>query len=114
MNLGTIIGLIIILAIFLIVRALFKKLEFTFKTTIAWFKNSLESEGKADAKKITALVLVLAVLIVEASWLKHSYQNDDYSLMLEVLTCNFSFTAICLGLRTTEKVMGTKNPETKP
>lgn len=78
------------------------------KTLLQWARESLESDGKASARKLSALWTMVLVTFAHIAWLKNAFLQNNFSLLEGVLTIDLSFIAICLGLKTAETVFAKK------
>lgn len=71
---------------------------------IDWVRGSLETDGRASARKISAFVVIFLIIIAHVSWLKRAFISEDFGLLPEILIIDFSFVSVCLGLKTTETI----------
>lgn len=62
------------------------------------------TKGGFSARKMSAFVVILCVTIAHIKWFK----SDRWEYLGEVLTLDFSFICVCLGLTTYENIK-TKN-----
>lgn len=66
-----------------------------------------------SAKKLTAFVIMVLVIVAHVCWIKHSYYKADYNLLPEVLVIDYGIVCICLGMTTYEKIKVKKNESEK-
>jgi len=62
-----------------------------------------------SARKITVLVVMVCVIFVHASWLKHAFLREDYEFIIEILTIDSLFVLLLLGIVTIEQISKLKN-----
>lgn len=62
-----------------------------------------------SARKLTALVIVIAVLIGHGFYYKHCYSKEDFSIYTYVLIIDYVAVAFFLGLVTFEQIIKLKN-----
>lgn len=62
-----------------------------------------------SARKLTALVIVIAVLIGHGFYYKHCYTKEDFSIYTYVLIIDYVSVAFFLGLVTFEQIIKLKN-----
>lgn len=75
-----------------------------FTKAVKWFVSALDNHSTGSSgKKWTAFILVVCVVFCHASWLKHAYATEDYSLLTTVLTIDFAFLSALFGLNITDK-----------
>lgn len=82
------------------------------RKVLDWAKQSLESDGRASARKISAMWMMVLVTIAHSAWLKKAFMENDFSLLSTMVTIDLGFIALCLGLKTAETIF-TKKPEQK-
>ena len=72
---------------------------------------SLDNEKNSgfSARKITVLVVMVCVIFVHASWLKHAFLREDYEYIIEILTIDSLFVLLLLGIVTIEQISKLKN-----
>lgn len=73
-----------------------------------WVRGSLEIDGRASARKISAFIVVGLIVVAHVSWLKRAFLSEDFSLLPEILIIDFGFVCVCLGLKTTETIFSRK------
>ena len=57
-----------------------------------------------SARKLTAFIITLLVIIIHIKWIMSCYKNSDFSLLPEVLLIDFSTILALLGLTTWERL----------
>lgn len=62
-----------------------------------------------SARKLTAFIITLLVIIAHIKWLMSCYINSDFSLLPEILIIDFSTILTLLGLTTWERLKIFKN-----
>lgn len=62
-----------------------------------------------SARKLTALVIVIAVLIGHGFYYKHCYTKEDFSIYTYVLIIDYVAVGFFLGLVTFEQIIKLKN-----
>ncbi len=62
-----------------------------------------------SARKISVLVVMICVIFVHASWLKHAFLREDYEFIIEILTIDSLFVLLLLGIVTIEQISKLKN-----
>jgi ABC-type uncharacterized transport system permease subunit len=62
-----------------------------------------------SARKITVLVVMVCVIFVHASWLKHAFLREDYEYIIEILTIDSLFVLLLLGIVTIEQISKLRN-----
>jgi len=62
-----------------------------------------------SARKITVLVVMVCVVFIHASWLKHAFLREDYEYIIEILTIDSLFVLLLLGIVTIEQISKLKN-----
>ena len=70
-------------------KQLYTKLLGSFDTVT---KNSF------SARKLTAFVIAMLVIIIHGCWIKNSYYKSDFSLFPEILLIDYGMISVCLGL----------------
>ena len=67
-----------------------------------------------SARKISVLVVMVCIIFVHVSWLKHAFLREDYDYIIEILTIDSLFVLLLLGIVTIEQISKLKNgSETK-
>jgi nitrogen fixation/metabolism regulation signal transduction histidine kinase len=62
-----------------------------------------------SARKISVLVVMVCIIFVHASWLKHAFLREDYEYIIEILTIDSLFVLLLLGIVTMEQITKFKN-----
>ena len=62
-----------------------------------------------SARKISVLVVMVCVIFIHASWLKHAFLREDYEYIIEILTIDSLFVLLLLGIVTIEQISKLKN-----
>jgi nitrogen fixation/metabolism regulation signal transduction histidine kinase len=62
-----------------------------------------------SARKITVLVVVVCIIFIHASWLKHAFLRENYEYIIEILSIDSLFVLLLLGIVTIEQVSKLKN-----
>ena len=62
-----------------------------------------------SARKLTAFIITLLVIIAHVKWITSCYRNSDFSLLPEILIIDFSTILTLLGLATWERLKIFKN-----
>ena len=62
-----------------------------------------------SARKLTALVIVVAIMVGHAFYYKHCYTKEDFSIYTYVLIIDYVAVAFFLGLVTFEQIIKLKN-----
>jgi hypothetical protein len=57
-----------------------------------------------SARKLTAFIITLLVIIAHVKWITSCYRNSDFSLLPEILIIDFSTILTLLGLTTWERL----------
>jgi hypothetical protein len=57
-----------------------------------------------SARKLTAFIITLLVIVAHVKWIMSCYKNSDFSLLPEVLLIDFSTILALLGLTTWERL----------
>lgn len=68
-----------------------------------WAAFDTHSKG-FSARKLTAFIIVMCIVVAHIAWLKNAFQKDDFSLLEVVLVIDYSFVAALLGLTTYENI----------
>ena len=66
-----------------------------------------------SARKITVLVVMVCILLIHLSWLKHAFLREDYKYIIEILTIDSLFVLLLLGIVTIEQISKLKNGSKK-
>ncbi len=79
---------------------------------IIWMRGAFEAkEVGASARKWSAFIVMFLVVWIEASWVRYSFQKDNFSLLPEILIINFSFVTSMFGLATWRDYLQSKNKQ---
>ena len=62
-----------------------------------------------SARKISVLVIMICVIFIHLSWLKHAFLREDYEYIIEILTIDSLFVLLLLGIVTMEQITNLKN-----
>ena len=62
-----------------------------------------------SARKISVLVVMVCVIFIHVSWLKHAFLREDYEYIIEILTIDSLFVLLLLGIVTIEQISKLKN-----
>ncbi len=57
-----------------------------------------------SARKITVLVVMVCIILIHLSWLKHAFLREDYEYIIEILTIDSLFVLLLLGIVTIEQI----------
>jgi nitrogen fixation/metabolism regulation signal transduction histidine kinase len=87
------------------------KLKQKFSTIYNGIIGSLDNKKNSgfSARKISVLVVMVCVIFIHASWLKHAFSKEDYEFIIEILTIDSLFVLLLLGIVTIEQVTKLKN-----
>ena len=70
-----------------------------------------------SARKITVLVVMVCIILIHLSWLKHAFLREDYEYIIEILTIDSLFVLLLLGIVTIEQItklkQGTRTTQIK-
>lgn len=81
------------------------------KDIIQKLLSSLDNKDSGfSARKLTALVMVIMVIIIDIKWLK----SEQWIYISEILCLHFMFILTLLGLATWQKVQDKKIESQKP
>ena len=64
-----------------------------------------------SARKLSAFIVMMLVVVAHAFWLKNCFLTDDFHLLPEILMIDYTFVATLLGLATWQYVKQSKNAE---
>ncbi len=70
-----------------------------------------------SARKISVLVIMVMVILIHISWLKHAFLREDYKYIIEILSIDSLFVLLLLGIVTIEqinKLKGLKDKDKAP
>ncbi len=62
-----------------------------------------------SARKISVLVIMVCIVLIHLSWLKHASLREDYKFIIEILTIDSLFVLLLLGIVTVEQISKLKN-----
>jgi nitrogen fixation/metabolism regulation signal transduction histidine kinase len=62
-----------------------------------------------SARKISVLVIMVCIILIHLSWLKHAFLREDYKFIIEILTIDSLFVLLLLGIVTIEQINKLKN-----
>jgi len=57
-----------------------------------------------SARKISVLVIMIMVILIHISWLKHAFLREDYEYIIEILSIDSLFVLLLLGIVTIEQI----------
>ena len=57
-----------------------------------------------SAKKISVLVIMVCIILIHLSWLKHAFLREDYEYIVEILSIDSLFVLLLLGIVTMEQI----------
>ena len=57
-----------------------------------------------SARKISVLVIMIMVILIHISWLKHAFLREDYKYIIEILSIDSLFVLLLLGIVTLEQI----------
>ena len=69
-----------------------------------------------SARKISVLVIMVCIIFIHLSWLKHAFLREDYEYIIEILSIDSLFVLLLLGIVTIEqisKLKGHQSQQTK-
>ena len=86
-----------------------------FKKIIKWFLSSLDtSTTGGSARKLTAFLFSFCTAYIELVWINWAKQNNDFSVLFTVVTANFGFISLLLGLTTYQYLKQDKKELAEP
>ena len=62
-----------------------------------------------SARKLTAAILMVCIILIHLSWLKHAFLREDYRFIVEILSIDSLFVLLLLGIVTIEQITKLKN-----
>ena len=65
-----------------------------------------------SARKISVLVIMVCIIFIHLSWLKHAFLREDYEYIIEILTIDSLFVLLLLGIVTMEQITKLKGGST--
>lgn len=74
------------------------------------FVGSLDNRKNSgfSARKLTSIIVIVCIVLVHASWLKHAFLREDYEYMIDILVIDSVFVLLLLGIVTLEQVKNFK------
>lgn len=70
------------------------------------------TKGGWSARKLSAFVVMVCIVVAHAAWLKRCFITDDFSLLSEILIIDYSFVVTVLGI-TTWQYLKEEKPKSK-
>ena len=64
-----------------------------------------------SARKISVLVVMVCIILIHLSWLKHAFLREDYEFIIEILVIDSLFVLLLLGIVTIEQISKLKTGE---
>jgi hypothetical protein len=81
---------------------------------IQWLSGAFEHTTKgASARKLTAFAFVFCSVWGELSWIRFSFQKDNFDLLPEILIINFTFILALFGIATWQMMKQSGNTSTQ-
>lgn len=65
-----------------------------------------------SARKISVLVIMVCIIFIHLSWLKHAFLREDYEYIIEILSIDSLFVLLLLGIVTIEQISKLKGSRT--
>lgn len=65
-----------------------------------------------SARKWSAFVVLLCVIVAHIAWFMHAFQKEDFSLLEGVLLIDYGFIAACLSMTTYQAIKTNNNAPT--
>jgi len=65
-----------------------------------------------SARKISVLVIMVCIIFIHLSWLKHAFLREDYEYIIEILSIDSLFVLLLLGIVTIEQISKLKGNRT--
>jgi nitrogen fixation/metabolism regulation signal transduction histidine kinase len=65
-----------------------------------------------SARKISVLVIMVCIILIHLSWLKHAFLREDYEYIIEILSIDSLFVLLLLGIVTMEQITKLKGSRT--
>ncbi len=85
------------------------------KKAIKWFLSSLDtSTTGGSARKLTAFLFSLCTAYIELVWIDWAKNHNDFSVLFTVITANFGFISLLLGLTTYQYLKQDKKELVEP
>ena len=66
-----------------------------------------------SARKISVLVIMVCIILIHLSWLKHAFLREDYEYIIEILSIDSLFVLLLLGIVTMEQITKLKGSRTE-
>lgn len=87
------------------------KLKHKFSQIYTGLIGSLDNKKNTgfSARKITVLIIVICIILIHLSWLKHAFLREDYKFIVEILSIDSLFVLLLLGIVTIEQIAKLKN-----
>lgn len=87
------------------------KLKHKFSQIYTGLIGSLDNKKNTgfSARKITVLIIVICIILIHLSWLKHAFLREDYKFIVEILSIDSLFVLLLLGIVTIEQISKLKN-----
>jgi|6_EtaG_2_1085325.scaffolds.fasta_scaffold327604_2 nitrogen fixation/metabolism regulation signal transduction histidine kinase len=87
------------------------KLKHKFSQIYTGLIGSLDNKKNTgfSARKITVLIIVICIILIHLSWLKHAFLREDYKFIVEILSIDSLFVLLLLGIVTLEQISKLKN-----
>jgi len=57
-----------------------------------------------SARKISVLLIMVLIMLIHISWLKHAFLREDYKYIIEILSIDSLFVLLLLGIVTIEQI----------
>jgi nitrogen fixation/metabolism regulation signal transduction histidine kinase len=91
------------------------KLKHKFSQIYTGLIGSLDNKKNTgfSARKITVLIIVICIILIHLSWLKHAFLREDYKFIVEILSIDSLFVLLLLGIVTIEQVAKLKSGNKK-
>lgn len=61
-----------------------------------------------SARKISVLLIMVLIILIHISWLKHAFLREDYKFIVEILSIDSLFVLLLLGIVTIEQINNLK------
>jgi len=66
-----------------------------------------------SARKLTSVIVMVCIIFIHASWLKHAFLREDYEHIIEILTIDSLFVLLLLGIVTISELIKLKGGKDK-
>ena len=72
---------------------------------------SLDLDQKTGfaARKLSVFVLIICIVFIHASWLKHAFSKEDYRYLSEILVLDYLFILLLEGIVSLDQVLKLKH-----